>query len=116
MLLPSVDSRVDVQMTKRTAICSSKRLSRETLFLLSMGFVGLLMDCFLASGALLVILTICTLSDQMRGKGTDFNPLATLAADNKHRASVKVVHIFVIFFNKSFIDSFTKLALLILIY
>jgi hypothetical protein len=115
MLLPAIDSCVYVQMAKRTAVRSRKRFGRKTLFLLNVSFVVLLVHCFFTSRAFLVILTIGAFSNQMGSKGTDLDSLATLAADNKHWASIEVMHVFVIFFNKPFVYSFAELALLIFV-
>ncbi len=73
------------------------------------------MNSFFASWTFFVIFAVCTLSNQMRSQGADLDSLSALSADREHRASVKIMHIFVVLFNEAFIHSFTKLAHLIFI-
>ena len=74
------------------------------------------MNCFFASRAFLKITALLTLTDQMRVHRTNLYALTALAANGKHGAGIEIMHIFVVLLNKSFVNSFTKLADLVLIY
>ena len=116
MLFPASNSCINVKMAQWTPISSRHRLSRHTFFLLHMNFIILLMNCFLASWTLFVVFAICTLPNQMGCECANLNSLSTLATYDKHGARVKVMHIFVILLGKPFINSFTELANMILVY
>ena len=115
MFFPAIHPSVDVKMAQGAAICSSHGFGWKALLLLNMCLVYLLLDCFLASWTLFIVFAIGALSHQMGGECTYFNALIALFADGKHRASIVVVHIFVVLFNKFFIMSFAKLAILFFI-
>jgi hypothetical protein len=51
----------------------------------------------------------------VRSESADLDALATLAAYDEHGAGIEVMHIFVVLFSKSFVDSFAELALLIFV-
>ena len=116
MLFPTICSRVDVQVAKRTTISSCEWFGWKALFFLYMGFVYFLMDCFFASWAFLIVFTVCTFTYQMRSKSANLYSLSTLIADNKHRAGIEVMHVFIVLLDKSFINSFAELALLVFVY
>ena len=80
-----------------------------------MGFVILLVDCFFAPRAFLVILAIGALSHEVISESTNFNGLSTFSTDREHRAGIEIVHIFVILLGKALIYSFAKLAMLFLV-
>ena len=115
MLSPSTRTRIYIQMTKGTSVSSCQRLSGKALLLLNMSFVRLLMNCFLTSWTFLVILAIRAFTNEVRSQSTDLNTLIALTANNEHRTGIIVVHIFVVFWDESFIMPFAKLAILLFI-
>ena len=80
-----------------------------------MSLVKLLVHCFLASRAFLVVLAVCALSDQVRGQGADLDALSAFAADYQHGTSVEVVHVFVVLLHESFVHSLAEFAYLVLV-
>ena len=110
MLFPAIHPSVDVKMAQGAAVCGCHWLGWKTFLLLYMSFVYFLLDCLLASRTLFVVFAIRALAHQMGSKCAYFNALIALFADGEHWASIVVVHVFVVLFNKFFIMSFAKLA------
>lgn len=81
-----------------------------------MSLIKLLVHSFLTSRAFLVVLTVCALSNQVRGQGADFNALAALAADDQHGACIEVMHVFVVLLHESLVHSLAELTYLVLVY
>ena len=73
------------------------------------------MNGFFTSWAFLKILAVLALSNEMGSESTNFYSLAALTTNAKHGAGIIIMHIFIIFFDKPFIVSLTKLAILIFI-
>jgi len=74
------------------------------------------MNCLFTTRTLLIVLTVCTFTNEVRCKIADFNSLSTFAAYTDHRASVEVMHVLVILFHETFVHSFAKLTDLLFIY
>ena len=115
MFFPAIHPSVDVKMAQGTAVRSGHWFGWKALLLLNVSFVYLLLNCLLASRTFFIVFAIGALSHQMWGECTYLNTLIALFADGEHRASIVVVHIFVVLFNKFFIMPFAKLAILFFI-
>jgi hypothetical protein len=103
-------------MTQWTAVIGSQRFRWQTFLLLNMGLEIFLMDCFFTTRTLLIVLAIGTLPNKVGCKVTDLDALPTLATDKDHRAGIEVMHVFIVLFHKTFINSLAELADLVFVY
>jgi hypothetical protein len=116
VFLPAIGSGVDIKMAERAAIGGGEWFGGQALLLLRVRLVGLLVDCFLAARALLVVLAVGALSHQMGGQRVDLDALAALAADYEHGTCVEVMHVFVVLLRKALVHPLAELADFVLVY
>lgn len=103
-------------MAQGTPVCGCHWFGGQAFLLLHVHLVVLLVDCFLAPWTSFIVLAVGALSHQMSSQCTNLNSLSALATNNEHRAGVKVMHIFIVLFSETLVNSLAELAYMVFAY